>query len=152
LPADQYNYLNCSGTYTVEGVDDVAEYEHLRKCMTAVGIAESAQNDLFTILSGILRLGNIEFQSTKNVEKEDVTTVKPTADQHLADAAELLGFDKDVLMDKLCFRSLIVGKGLELSSIRDRILWRSKKYLILYTDIGYRDEIDLQYHLIPNTF
>jgi len=110
-PAEQYNYLNCSGSYVVDGVDDASEYAHVRKCMTAVGIAESLQNELFAVLSGILRLGNIDFQSTKNTEKEDVTVVKPTAEQHLADSAELLGFDKDVLMDKLCFRTLIVGKG-----------------------------------------
>lgn len=52
---------------SIPNVDDAKEYESLRESMTVVGINEQEQSNLFQLLSGLLRLGNIEFQSIPNV-------------------------------------------------------------------------------------
>jgi myosin heavy subunit len=88
--------------------------------MTAVEISDDIQKQLFGILSGILHLGNVDFEMSKNVEKEDITIVTAATDGYLATAADLLGFDKETLSERLCYRTLMVGKGNFDEEVRKR--------------------------------
>lgn len=56
-----YRYLNSSGEYDASGIDDIEEYEEMKKAMDVCGISTQDKSSIFNILAGILHLGNIDF-------------------------------------------------------------------------------------------
>ncbi|KAK3748939.1 hypothetical protein QZH41_001565, partial [Actinostola sp. cb2023] len=51
-----YYYLNQSGNYSVDGTDDVKDYEETRKAMDVIGISDENQADVFAIVASVLHL------------------------------------------------------------------------------------------------
>ena len=64
-----------------------------------------------------MHLGNVEFVESINSDKEDVTIVSQASAESLAAAAELLGFDRETLAERLVNRTIIVGNKV-ISSIQ----------------------------------
>ncbi|XP_041364734.1 unconventional myosin-Ie-like [Gigantopelta aegis] len=94
---DYYYYLNQSGTYSVDGMNDVQEFQDTLRAMQVIGIPEENQNDVLAIVAGILHLGNISFV-------EDGNYARIASDDFLAFPAFLLGIDSEMLRDKLTGR------------------------------------------------
>ncbi|XP_068688023.1 unconventional myosin-Ie-like isoform X1 [Montipora foliosa] len=92
-----YYYLNQSGTYSVDGTDDVKEYEETRKAMDVIGILEDDQASVLQIVAGVLHLGNICFEEQGNY-------AVPSDDEFLAYPAYLLGVNDMLLKEKLTSR------------------------------------------------
>ncbi|KAK2553213.1 Unconventional myosin-Ie [Acropora cervicornis] len=61
-----YYYLNQSGTYSVDGTDDVKDYEETRRAMEVIGISDYDQVSVLQIVAGVLHLGNISFVEQGN--------------------------------------------------------------------------------------
>ena len=59
-------YLNKSGCYEVDGVNDTKEFQDVLNAMKIININESDQFSIFRIIAGILHLGNISFKSNGN--------------------------------------------------------------------------------------
>ncbi|XP_046892633.1 myosin IEb [Hypomesus transpacificus] len=94
---DYYLYLNQSGTYTVEDVNDKKELADTMEAMSVVGLSLDEQDTVLQIVAGILHLGNIAFREEGNyavVESEDF----------LAFPAFLLGISQEGLKNKLTSR------------------------------------------------
>ncbi|XP_036394223.1 myosin IEb [Megalops cyprinoides] len=94
---DYYFYLNQSGTYTVEDVNDKKEFSDTMDAMSVVGLTADEQATVLQIVAGILHLGNIAFREEGNyavVESEDF----------LAFPAYLLGISQNGLKEKLTSR------------------------------------------------
>ncbi|KAK3911746.1 Unconventional myosin-IXa [Frankliniella fusca] len=68
---DQYNYLNRSGCFTLDNVDEKYEFSRLRQSMEMVGFTLEKQRRLFAVLSAVLLLGNVEFQPRKSAYHHD---------------------------------------------------------------------------------
>ncbi len=66
LPAEEYFYLNQGGEIKIDRVDDKEEFEITRDALSLIGMSEEKQIYIFEILSGLLRLGNIEIVATRN--------------------------------------------------------------------------------------
>ncbi|XP_031432344.1 myosin IEb [Clupea harengus] len=95
--ADYYTYLNQSGTYTVEDVNDKKEFQDTMEAMSVVGLTLDERDTVLQIVAGILHLGNIAFREEGNnavVDSEDF----------LAFPAYLLGIDQEGLKNKLTSR------------------------------------------------
>ncbi|KAG1144412.1 hypothetical protein G6F37_004605 [Rhizopus arrhizus] len=56
----KFHYLNQSGTGTIPGVDDAAEFELTQRSLSLVGIAVEQQWQIFKLLAALLHIGNIE--------------------------------------------------------------------------------------------
>jgi len=97
-----FNYLNCSGTYDADGIDDAKEYQEMKKSLSICGVSEEDQASLFQIVAGILHLGNIEFSEENN----EAVVVDPRT---LEFPAYLLGVSSEVLHDKLISRLMQTG-------------------------------------------
>ncbi|OUM68513.1 hypothetical protein PIROE2DRAFT_65913 [Piromyces sp. E2] len=97
-----FNYLNCSGTYDADGIDDTKEYAEMKKSLSICGVSEEDQNSLFQIVAGILHLGNIDFSEENN----EAVVVDPRT---LEFPAYLLGVSADALHDKLISRLMQTG-------------------------------------------
>ncbi|MGH0180809.1 UNVERIFIED_CONTAM: hypothetical protein FKN15_004910 [Acipenser sinensis] len=96
---DYYYYLNQSGTYRVEDMNDKQEFSETMNAMAVVGLSAEEQSTVLQIVAGILHLGNLSFQESGNyavVESEDF----------LAFPAYLLGVDQERLKEKLTSRTM----------------------------------------------
>ncbi|XP_011688564.1 PREDICTED: unconventional myosin-IXb-like isoform X2 [Wasmannia auropunctata] len=68
---DRYNYLNKSGCYGLENVDERHEFSRLKQSMEMVGFTAEKQRRLFAVLSAVLLLGNVEFYPRKSYHHHD---------------------------------------------------------------------------------
>ncbi|XP_061699558.1 myosin IEb isoform X1 [Syngnathoides biaculeatus] len=107
---DYYNYLNQSGTFTVEDVNDKKEFSDTLRAMSVVGLSVEEQDLVVQLVAGILHLGNINFREENNfavVESSDF----------LAFPSFLLGIPQDALCSKLTSRILDSKWGGKTESI-----------------------------------
>ncbi|MBN3300010.1 MYO1E protein, partial [Amia calva] len=96
---DYYYYLNQSGTYTVDDMNDKQEFSETMGAMGVVGLSPDDQSTVLQIVAGILHLGNIAFQEQGNYAVVD-------SEDFLAFPAYLLGIDQDRLKEKLTSRTM----------------------------------------------
>ncbi|XP_065836979.1 unconventional myosin-Ie-like [Oscarella lobularis] len=94
---DYYYYLNQSGAFVVDGIDDVQDYNETRKAMDVMGIGLEEQVEVMSIVAGILHLGNISFEESGNY-------AIPCDDEFMAFPAYLLGVSDQLLKTKLTSR------------------------------------------------
>ncbi|XP_072249521.1 LOW QUALITY PROTEIN: myosin IEb [Leuresthes tenuis] len=107
---DYYYYLNQSGTYTVEDVNDKKEFSDTTGAMAVVGLSADDQDSVLQLVAGILHLGNISFREENNyavVESQDF----------LAFPSFLLGIPQDGLCSKLTSRVMDSKWGGQTESI-----------------------------------
>ena len=104
LPLESYAYLNQSGCYTLNGVDDSQMFDRLRLAMNVLNIQPEMVDGMFSVLSAVLLLGNLKFEDLEG-EKSDFTA----DDKCLLDTiCYLLGFEMEPVMKALQFRQIQV--------------------------------------------
>ncbi|KAI6652209.1 Unconventional myosin-Ie-like isoform X2 [Oopsacas minuta] len=94
---DYYFYLNQSGCYDVDGTDDKQDFRDTLKAMTVVGLSEETQSVVFSIVAGIMHIGNIAF-------REDGNYAVPTDDGFLEFPSYLFGITAEALRTNLISR------------------------------------------------
>ena len=67
---EAFRYISQSGCTTIEGVDDAAEFAGVKAALAAVGVDQTRQRALFSVLAAILWLGNVEFEAVSDDEGE----------------------------------------------------------------------------------
>ncbi|XP_072038335.1 unconventional myosin-If-like isoform X2 [Amphiura filiformis] len=108
---DYYFYLNQSGSYKVDGLNDIQEFKDTLTAMSVIGISEDDQESVFWCVAGILHLGNIQFVEQGNyavVQQEDF----------LDYPAFLFGVDKKYLSSKLISRQMETKWGGQSDSVQ----------------------------------
>ncbi|XP_076827594.1 myosin IEb [Brachyhypopomus gauderio] len=107
---DYYYYMNQSGTYTVDDINDKKEFSDTMEAMSVIGLSLEDQDAVMQIVAGILHLGNITFREEGNyavVESEDF----------LAFPSYLLGISQEGLKKKLTSRVMDSKWGGKTESI-----------------------------------
>eukprot|EP01087_Luapelamoeba_hula_P019988 TRINITY_DN671_c2_g1_i4.p1 TRINITY_DN671_c2_g1~~TRINITY_DN671_c2_g1_i4.p1 ORF type:complete len:2510 (-),score=661.45 TRINITY_DN671_c2_g1_i4:15-7070(-) len=114
-PTDFY-YINQSGTYTVDNVDDEETFGQTLAAMEVVGISRQEQEDMFRVLAAILFIGNVAFKETGREEAfivEDETDSEllknGSKSKALNTAASILGFSAKVIERSFLSRTIVVG-------------------------------------------
>jgi myosin-7 len=103
-PVQSYAYLNQSGCYTLDGVNDSIMFDRLRLALNVLNVSQEMVDGIFRILSSILWLGNLKFQDVEG-EKSELTE----SDLDIVGlVCELLGFNLDGFMEALLFRQIQV--------------------------------------------
>ncbi|XP_071450412.1 unconventional myosin-IXb-like isoform X2 [Hetaerina americana] len=69
--SEDYHYLSRSGCYVLDNVDEKYEFSRLKQSMEMVGFTAEKQRRLFSVLSAVLLLGNVEFQPRKSAYHHD---------------------------------------------------------------------------------
>ncbi|TRY72029.1 hypothetical protein TCAL_01120 [Tigriopus californicus] len=107
----EYAYLNQSGCTTLEGVDDAVKFDGLRLAFEVVQIPAPVIDDIFSAVSAILWLGNLEFQ-----DSEDETAALSLKDKdYIETIANLLGLEsQDLTQVVLCRQINIRGNVTEI--------------------------------------
>lgn len=73
--AKDFFYTNQSGVYDVEGIKDDKEYELMTTAWAMLGISDEEVKNVYSIVSGILHLGNHTFsgEDESEIDDDDVT-------------------------------------------------------------------------------
>lgn len=113
---ESYYYLNQSGSFTVDGVNDAAELETTRvsiswlntrwqvlmrvqRAMTVVGITEAEQHSIFKLVAAVLHLGQLKFE-----KKGEGSTVANKDELRIT--SDLLGITTEELEKTLCSKTV----------------------------------------------
>jgi len=96
MPANFYDYLNKTQCYTIDGVDDCAMFDSLRMAMSVLNMEQESCDGLFSVLSAILWLGNLQFQCDDRSQGEHCSLTENDT-KIMGIVAELLGVDPEKL-------------------------------------------------------
>ncbi|XP_073431667.1 unconventional myosin-XIX isoform X2 [Dendrobates tinctorius] len=83
-------------------------FESTKTAMLHLGIELSAQNNIFKILSGLLHMGNIHF--SESLDESQACEILNPAKEFVNSASKLLNLPPDLLLERLCFRTITAGK------------------------------------------
>ena len=64
--AESFRYTSMSGEYHADGIDDVSEFVEMEQALKIINLSQEKINQIYSILSGVLYLGNIEFQENSS--------------------------------------------------------------------------------------
>ncbi|XP_065053093.1 unconventional myosin-Ia-like [Rhopilema esculentum] len=104
---DDYSYLNQSNCTSVPSINDAENFKIVESAMKLIGFSTDEIAGLYTLLGGILHLGNVLF---RDVFVDGVDTVDVLNENDAEQAANLFGCAPKLLMDTLCTRSVESGK------------------------------------------
>ncbi|XP_060525524.1 unconventional myosin-IXa-like isoform X2 [Cylas formicarius] len=99
LKPEKYCYLNRSCT-SLDNVDESYEFSRLKQSMEMVGFTHEKQRRLFSVLSAVLLLGNVEFQPKKSAYHHD-EAVSVKNPEVVSLISELLRVKQETLMQAL---------------------------------------------------
>ena len=105
-PAKQFAYLNQSGCYDLDDVDDREMYEKLCLALQVLEIPPDLVTGLFQVLSAVLWIGNLEFEDTEN----ETCRLKSRDKQTCKNISTLLGIPHNVI-EHLCTTRQITVRG-----------------------------------------
>ncbi|KAJ7385785.1 hypothetical protein OS493_013819 [Desmophyllum pertusum] len=95
---EEYCYLNQNECYSLEGIDEVYEFLRLKKSMEMVGFTADVQKRIFSILSAVLRIGNLKFSRRPGHEE---ATIKDSEDVTINIVCSLLMVTRRNLIEVL---------------------------------------------------
>ena len=110
--ASRFQYLNKSGCYNVDGIDDTKDFQDVLKALKTVNISDAEQLNIFKIIAGVLHLGNIRFQTSGNYAQ-----LESNSDALLEYPSYLLNIDKESLKKKLTSRTIETKAGAQQEKI-----------------------------------
>nr|XP_023020766.1 unconventional myosin-IXa-like [Leptinotarsa decemlineata] len=96
---DQYYYLNKT-CCALENTDESYEFSRLKQSMEMVGFTSEKQRRLFSVLSAVLLLGNVEFQPRKSAYHHDESVAVKNPEVVLL-ISELLRVKQETLIQAL---------------------------------------------------
>eukprot|EP00040_Diaphanoeca_grandis_P039058 m.258055 g.258055 ORF g.258055 m.258055 type:complete len:1513 (+) comp36042_c0_seq1:104-4642(+) len=105
-----YHYVNGVADTSVVGVDDAAEFTQVLKALSSMNIPPQQQTDLWTLLVGLLELGNVTF-TTSLEENDDGAVVDESSMDCVNACASLLGINREHLTHRLTHRIVQAGSG-----------------------------------------
>jgi len=82
-----FHYLNQGGDPLIPNVNDADELNATRQALETIGLAPEIQAQIFSILAGLLHIGNITITATRT------DSILSSDDRSLVKVAELLGID-----------------------------------------------------------
>ena len=118
-PAKTFHYINQSGCYSLDDVNDAKKFDELRLAMQVLNIPTETLDGIFSVLSAILWIGNLTFEET------DKETCKLTKNDQkvVAKIAALLGIQESQMARVCTIRQIsvkgsITSIGLKLQEVK----------------------------------
>ena len=103
--AENYHYLNQSGCFKIDEVDDAAEFADVLSAMKTLQFSQETIRAVFAVIAGVLALGNVDFVEGS---LSDSSAVSPQSEKYLSYCADLFGLNLDI------FRYCLIGQSLRL--------------------------------------
>lgn len=99
--------MNQSGCYVAEETDDRACFEAVGRGLSCVGSNDQVQHVIFSVVAGLLHLGNVEFDQEDTPEGEAAVIEKGSAKRAITVAAKLLGVKEEDLWKVIMTRDVV---------------------------------------------
>jgi myosin-5 len=109
LPVEQFDYLNQGSSPTIDGVDDKAEFEALKKSLTTIGVNSNQQTEIFKLLAALLHLGNVKITASRT------DSVLAATEPSLEKATAILGVDPAEFA-KWTIKKQLITRGEKITS------------------------------------
>ncbi|RFU33909.1 hypothetical protein B7463_g2466, partial [Scytalidium lignicola] len=109
LPTEQFHYLNQGSSPVIDGVDDKAEFEALKKSLSTIGVDASKQAEIFKLLAALLHIGNIQITASRTD-----SVLSPT-EPSLEKATAILGVDP-VEFARWTVKKQLITRGEKITS------------------------------------
>lgn len=107
---EDYKYLcSTADSATIVNVSDSDEYQRTCECMTSIGIDAVEQRNVFSLLSGLLHLGNVMFDDDD--ADGQVGGVASDSEKSLSIASRWLGMDQAELITCMTKQNMHVMGG-----------------------------------------
>lgn len=108
-PMESYNYVNQTGCYELERIDDRQEFEKLCMALTVLNVEEEIQEGVYSLVSAVLVLGNMNFTSEDGGES---VSLDASDNKNAGKISKLLGVDLDGIKQCLTNRTIVIkGEG-----------------------------------------
>jgi len=107
LKCDDMEYLNKSGCMDVFGTDDSENFQELMNAFDEMGFSKEEQQRVLELVSGVLWLGNIQFQNPTGGSGDDPCQQVPSSAAETA--ASLLGIQVETLLSNVMNRIRFMG-------------------------------------------
>ena len=75
-----------------------------------LGFTESDESNIFTLLAGILHLGNVEFQAGGKTRSDSESSIISEEDAAIKTMASLLEIDEEGIRKWLCYRQIVTAR------------------------------------------
>lgn len=102
---DKFNYLNQSGCVSDPNIDDELLFDEVVSALGTVGITTMLQKQVWTVLAGLLHLGNLQLKDRETSEG-DAGEITKEAQAYLQSCAALLGVDPSNLSRVITERAI----------------------------------------------
>jgi myosin heavy subunit len=100
-----HNFLDKPKPTPITGpAPDLELFEECSEAMDMLGIGVEEKNSLYSILSVVLLLGNVEFGQVTNADASQTTSVADSHKDTLEKCAKVLGVQAELLEKALCYR------------------------------------------------
>jgi myosin heavy subunit len=107
---EDYYYINSStDASSIPNVSDASDFLRVKECLSSV-FDSSIQFYLFQLLSGILHLGNVNFQ--ENESADHVAGIHEESKESFNKASKLLGFEENDLFNCLAKQNMYVNNNI----------------------------------------
>eukprot|EP00118_Oscarella_pearsei_P025077 m.307450 g.307450 ORF g.307450 m.307450 type:complete len:2013 (+) comp42307_c0_seq1:102-6140(+) len=103
--AETFRYINQSGCYELNGVNDVTMFENLRRALIVLNVSDEMSDGLFKTVAAVLWIGNLQFEGIDDGEACRLTS----KDYQITDRiAKLLGLRSDDVAKVATHRQILV--------------------------------------------
>ena len=102
-----YDYLNKSGCYDADNIDDVELFKGVCECFEEMKFNSEEVSAIWSVLAAILKLGNLEFDDTK---KTDTNPCKIVNEALFDEISDLLQIEMEILRSALIIKTRITDK------------------------------------------
>ncbi|XP_030396539.1 unconventional myosin-Vb-like [Gopherus evgoodei] len=104
--AESFHYTNQGHCTHLEATDDAADLESTRNAFSLLGVPESSQLELFSLLASILHLGNVRLRAK---DRHGESCFAEPGDEALGLFCTLLGVEQSQVSRWLCYRKLVTA-------------------------------------------
>ncbi|KAF9434267.1 class II myosin [Entomortierella beljakovae] len=108
---ESFLLTNRSGCLSVDGIDDVQDFEETLQAMRVIGLSQHEQDEIFRMLAIVLWLGNVQFA------EDDNGAAQITDNEVIAFIAYIMEVDTDSLIKTLTIRVVETQRGGKRGSI-----------------------------------
>eukprot|EP00922_Rhytidocystis_sp_ex-Travisia-forbesii_P048910 GHVS01072822.1.p1 GENE.GHVS01072822.1~~GHVS01072822.1.p1 ORF type:complete len:390 (-),score=58.41 GHVS01072822.1:778-1947(-) len=108
LTINDYNFINPACT-EVPGMDDVEEFEEVQKSFKAMKMSDNQIFSVWSIVSGVLLLGNVKHASVEKSGIPDAAVIEGEALELLNQSCDLLFLNKEKVLHQLTVKTTYAG-------------------------------------------
>nr|AFS69160.1 myosin A [Babesia sp. BQ1/Lintan] len=104
----EYKFLNPK-CHEVPGIDDVADFKEVMQSFESMGLSSEQTGTIYSLLSGILLMGNVEIGATSSEGIDDAATIVNKS--VFNDACQLMSLDPNQLETELTIKVTSAGNN-----------------------------------------